>query len=227
MSTGKGSEQLKVYEQHRLFKGEYLLQAWFLLMNGLFLFLSQELGLGSPIELLGRAALRELAPTSVRISRERIFFLRQYDRRAGLEPLSLGVYVAVPPTRLIALMHPELIMRLIPHLNHQAMNRLHCYTKYSLANGSSPQSAHPVVKRGIIDTHFNLDSFSGCRNWSLLDLENSESLPIPLQYAIANYVFPKKWHFLTSHVRADPRLRISLGVHLHMITDSQVHLLFF
>lgn len=226
MSTGKGSEQLKVHGQHQLFSGEYLLQAWFLLMNGLFLFLSQELGLGSPIELLGCVALRELAPTSVRFSEEEYFFLREYDRRAGLEPLPLGAYMAVPPTRLIALMHPELMMRLTPHLNPQAMNRLHSYTKYSLANGSSPQLGHPEVKRGIIDTHFHLDSFSGCRNRSLLDLENSESLPIRLPFAIANYVFPKRWHLLTTHVRADPRLRITLGVHPHMITDSQVDLLF-
>lgn len=226
MSTGKGSELPKVHGQHQLFTGDYLLQAWFLLMNGLFLFLSQELGLGSPIELLGCAAIRQLAPTSIRFSEEEYFFLREYDRRAGLEPLQLGDYMAVPPTRLIVLMHPELMSRLIPHLGYQAMNKLQSYTKYSLANGSSLQLEHPVVKRGIIDSHFHLDSFFGCRNQSLSDLENSESIPIRLPFAIANYVFPKRWHFLTAHVRADPRLRITLGVHPHMITDNQVDSLY-
>ena len=129
--------------------GEYLLQAWFLLMNGMFLFLSQGLGLGSPIELLGCAAVRE-------------------------------------------------------------------------ANGSSPPVGYPSVKRAIIDTHFHLDSFSSHQGCSLSDLESSISKPllVSIPFAIANYVFPDKWSRLSEHVRADPRLRITLGVHPHMITES-------
>ncbi|MCG8046072.1 MAG: TatD family hydrolase, partial [Candidatus Thiodiazotropha endolucinida] len=198
----------------------------FLLMNGLFLFLSQELGLGSPIDLLGCAALQGLAPSSVKFSEEEYFFLREYDQRAGLEPLQLGEYMVIPPTRLICLIHPELMSRLAFHLNPQAMTRFQSFTRYSLANGSNPQSGHPVVKRGIIDTHFHLDSFFGRQNQSLSDLEHSESLPIHIPFAIANYVFPKRWHLLSDHVRADPRLRITLGVHPHMITNDQVDQLY-
>lgn len=53
MSAGTGRDLRSVHGRHQLFTGDAILQAWFLLMNGLFLFLCQEMGLGSPIELLG------------------------------------------------------------------------------------------------------------------------------------------------------------------------------
>ena len=124
-----------------------LLQAWFLLLNGLFLFISQEMGLGSPLELLGCAAVTELTSPYLRFSQEDYVFLREYDQRAGLEPLSLGDYMAIPPTRLVALIHPAIMIRLIPHLNSQAMTRLKFVTQYTLGNGSIPLGWYPMVKR--------------------------------------------------------------------------------
>ena len=86
----------------------------------------------------------------------------------------------------------------------------------------------PSVKRAIIDTHFHLDSFSGRQGYSLSDLEGliSEPLLVSIQYAIANYVFPDKCSRLSEHARADPRLRKTLNVHSHMLTESQVTSLF-
>ena len=66
---------------------------------GLVLFIGQGLGLGSPIEMLGCAAVRELTTRPLGFS-ERLSFLR------GLEPLSDDEFLAMPPTKLIALMHP-------------------------------------------------------------------------------------------------------------------------
>ena len=94
MSAGKEMELQNMHSRHQLFSGENLLQSWFLLLNELFLFISQEMGLGSPIELLGCAAVRELAPSTPRFSEGEYTFLREYDRRAGLEPITLGVYTA-------------------------------------------------------------------------------------------------------------------------------------
>ena len=82
------------------------------------------------------------------------------------------------------------------------------------------------MKKGIIDSHFHLDKFFGRRNRSLSDLEGSKSIPIRIPFAIANYVVPSRWHLLSEHVRADPRLRITLGVHPHLIIESQVESLF-
>ncbi|MEW8547610.1 MAG: hypothetical protein AB2693_29225, partial [Candidatus Thiodiazotropha sp.] len=143
MSAGNERELQNVHGQHRLFSGENLLQAWFLLMNGLFLFISQEMGLGSPIDLLGCAAVQQLTPFTLRFSEEEYFFLREYDRRAGLEPVSLGVYTATPPTRLITLIHPALMTNLISQLSYQAILQLKHYTQYSLVNGSTPPEGYP------------------------------------------------------------------------------------
>ena len=226
MSAGNVRELRDVHGRHQLFSGESLLQAWFLLLNGLFLFISQEMGLGSPLELLGCAAVTELTSPYLRFSQEEYVFLREYDQRAGLEPLSLGDYMAIPPTRLVALIHPAIMIRLIPHLNSQAMTRLKFVTQYTLGNGSIPLGWYPMVKRGIIDSHFHLDKFFGRENRSLSDLENSKSIPIRIPFAIANYVFPSRWNLLRDQVRADPRLRFTLGVHPHMITETEVESLF-
>ena len=64
MSAGNERELRNVHGQHQLFSGQSLLQAWFLLVNGMFLFISQEMGLGSPLELLGCAAVTELTSSS-------------------------------------------------------------------------------------------------------------------------------------------------------------------
>ena len=79
-----------------------------------------------------------------------------------------------------------------------------------------------------IYTHFHLDSFSGRQGRSLSDLESSISEPllVSIPFAIANSVFPDKWSHLSEKVRADPRLGITLSVHPHMITESQVTSLF-
>lgn len=231
MSAGAGRDLQAVHGGHQLFRGESLLQAWFLLMNGLFLFLSQGLGLGSPMGLLGCAVMQELLPGPLRFSEEELFFLREYDRRAGLEPLPLGGYIVTPPTRLIALMHPALMTKLIVHLDHEAITQLKSYTKYALFDPDLPECSilpigYPTVKRGIIDAHFHLDKLSDHKDISLSDLESSKSLPIRVPFAIANYVFPSSWKYLSDNVRSDPRLRITLGVHPHMITDSEVDSLF-
>ena len=126
MSAGNERELRNVHGQHQLFSGQGLLQAWFLLVNGMFLFISQEMGLGSPLELLGCAAVRELTSSSpLNFSEREYFFLGEYDRRAGLEPVPLGEYIVLPPKRLIALIHPALLTPLLSSFTPQAMMGVH------------------------------------------------------------------------------------------------------
>ncbi|MCG8035097.1 MAG: TatD family hydrolase [Candidatus Thiodiazotropha taylori] len=216
----------QVHPQHQLFTGEAQLSGWFMLMNGLFLFLSQQLGLGSPIELLGCAAVRELTLDTVRFSERDLFFLRDYDSRAGLEPVSSAIYLSIPPTRLIALTHPKLFVLLITQLNPDVISQLKFYTRYALYDGSIPPEGYSILKRGIIDAHFHMDKLSDFRCISLSDLEGSRPIPIRLPFAIANYVYPSRWNLIGDRVRMDPRLKITLGVHPHLITNDDCDTLY-
>ena len=94
MSARTGRDFRNVHGTLQGFTGEAMIRGWFLLMNGLFLFLSQQVGLCSPIELLGCAVVRELSSRLLRFSEDELFFLREFDSRAGLEPVSPSVYMS-------------------------------------------------------------------------------------------------------------------------------------
>ena len=104
---------------HRAVSGKSLLQAWFLLMNGVFLFFMQELGLDSLADLLAYAGTLELSPKSVRFSGEECNFLREYDRRAGLEPLANEGYMVFPPVWIIAMSNYLVLVRLLSRLSEK------------------------------------------------------------------------------------------------------------
>ena len=92
-SEGFGKDCARFHRGDRLISGDNLLRAWFLLMNGLFLFMSRELGLNSSTDLLTLAAAQHLP----KISEEEYFYFREFDFRVGLEPLSIGDYMTLPP----------------------------------------------------------------------------------------------------------------------------------
>ena len=68
-------------------------------MNGVFLFIMREVGLGSLADLLAYAQTLELSPHFIRFSGEECNFLREFDRRAGLEPLADEGYMVFPTVR--------------------------------------------------------------------------------------------------------------------------------
>ena len=72
-SEGFGKDSDRFHKGHRLISGENLLRAWFLLMNGLFLFMSRELGLNSCTDLLTLAAAQHL-PKTPKISKKEYFY---------------------------------------------------------------------------------------------------------------------------------------------------------
>ena len=70
---------------HQRIIGDYLLEAWFLLMNVIFLLMARELGLGGIHDLLGYVVAHNLYPNIFRFSEDELFFFRDFDRRSGLE----------------------------------------------------------------------------------------------------------------------------------------------
>ena len=81
-SEGCGKQLSRFHGRHQLIGGEALIQAWFLLMNGVFIFIYQRLGLGSFTDLLEYVAAINLSATPLRFSEEKCVFLREYDKRA-------------------------------------------------------------------------------------------------------------------------------------------------
>ena len=182
MSAGNEREFQNMHGRHQLLCGEYLLQTWFLLVNGLWLSISQQLGLGSPIELLGCATIRELAPSPLRIFKREYFFLREYDRRAGLEPLSVGEHMAIPSTRLVALIHPKFISQLISHLNHREMSRLKYHIQYTLIDGQNNPRMCEVAEEADRSLDVTLSELVGVCNRNAARLYNlSCNLPFLME----------------------------------------------
>ena len=89
ISEVHGIELNRFHTRHQLIVGGPLIEAWFFLMNGVFWFLVEELGLGTCSDLL--------YSTSFIFSAEEIFFFREFDRRFGLEPLTTDGYKKIPP----------------------------------------------------------------------------------------------------------------------------------
>ena len=218
----KSSKQSKFHTDHQSICGESLLQAWFLLINGIFHFVIRELCLDSFADLLMFVVDRGLCPNRIQFSEEEIVFLREYDMRAGLEPLSADQYQSFPPSRICVLTHFQLLQRITPFLSSTAQSRFPYLNEYRQFDGSYPPIGHPRMRIAIIDTHFHLDKLSSCLRKSFVQLESSESIEVRLPYAIANYVYPSNWDKIRSQVGSNPNLKITLGVHPHMLLRQSV-----
>ena len=107
-------------------------------MNEVFLFFMQELGLDSFTDLLAYAGSLELYPKSFRFSEEECNFLREYDRRAGLEPLVNEDYMVFPPVRIIAMSNYLVLVRLLSRLNEKTRKVFLGLTQYANIDGSRP-----------------------------------------------------------------------------------------
>jgi len=206
---------------HGRVKGEDQLRAWFLLVNGLMLFISSCLGLGSLEALLGLVVEKQLASSSAHTFLEdEEFFLREYDQLAGLEPKPK--YDVCPPTRTSELLHYHTLTQIFLQLTPDQRTEAWHYSVYCNPDGSSPPLGHPVFKYHIIDGHFHLDQLTGGSSRSLRELEVQAKSDITLVHAIANFVFPYKWGTISKLVELDSRISFTLGVHPHFIYRNTV-----
>ena len=76
-----GDTQLRTFHPgHEGFSGEANLGIWFLLVNGIFLFISQSLELASLGDLLPFVMDGQRWVSPPQFTEEKVFFLREYDR---------------------------------------------------------------------------------------------------------------------------------------------------
>ena len=198
--------------------GDSMLQAWFLLMNGVFFFIMRELDLDSLSDLLSCAGTLGVVPKDLRFSEEEIVFLREYDRRAGIEPLTDNGYLVFPPTRIIAMSSHLVMMRLLSRLSDEAKAAFKTLVHYVSIDGSVAPKGHPVLKLGIIDSHFHMDRLSSRYLTQTGGLGDSTMTnPVRLIFGIANYAYQDSWHSIDRHLRFNPNLKFTIGVHPHKI----------
>ena len=213
----------RFHRMHQRIIGDYLLEAWFLLMNGIFLFMARELGLGSIHDLLGYVVAHNLYPNIFRFSEDELFFFRDFDRRSGLEPVIADCYKEIPPSRLIVLSNFSVFTRLLARLSPAVRLAVLSVHQYIRSDGSSLPYGHPKMTVGIIDSHFHLDGFSHQHSTTLSDLERSMNIPFSatLRFAIQNFVFPSRWFKIGRQMAGEPRLRFTLGIHPHVLAKNR------
>lgn len=232
-SEGYGGQLLRFHRRHQLFGGELMMQAWFLLMNGVFLFIGRELGLGGSLpDLLEFVVTHQLLPTSLDCSEEEYHYFREFDQRSGLEPLTASGYRSLPPTRPVVISNHLIMTRILSRLSEAAQIAFESVMWYVMPDGSTPLIGYPTLTIGIIDSHCHIDSISGSkdrkhkkrRNITLLaTLENSVTYkPSRLIYAISNYCYPSKWSMIDDQVRDESRLKYTVGVHPNLINRLSI-----
>jgi len=227
-SASDQPEMQRAHASHGKFEGESQLKAWFLLVNGLLLFISGCLGLGSLEALLGLVVEKQLAPSSqcrnARFHEEEELFLREYDRLAGLEPKSH--YAVNPPTRTSELLHYQTLMQIFLQLSPDHQSQVVHYVSYLLPDGSSPPVGHPVIQYHVMDAHFHLDQLAGSSKYSLRELEVRANSTVNLVHAIANFVYPYSFGSIAKLTDSESRVSFTLGVHPHFIYRNTVDIEF-
>lgn len=221
--AGDVQDLTRFHGNHRRFHGDYLMRAWFLLVNGFFLLISRSLGLPSINSLIEYVVAEQLFTPLPGFSEEEGFFVREYDRLAGLainQNLSSN-----PPNRISQLLHFRVLANLLQKVNPEDRTRLRTTLNYVNPDGSSPQLDHPILSYSVIDSHFHLEMLVDRSRKSFRELEVSHST-VNLVHAIANFVYPSKWSKIPGLMATDSRLRLSLGVHPHLIQLNNVEIMF-
>ena len=210
---------------HRGIVGEDSLQAWFLLMNGMFYFIIQELGLKSFNDFLAYAGtLEEIR--FIKFREEELVFLREYDRRAGMEPLKDFEYMTVPPIRIISLSYYMMMGEFLLKMSETARIAFQTLNHYVNMDGSVATEGHAVFKLAIIDSHFHMDMLSSDTFTLTEGLDNPNTTPVKLKYGIASYVHVEKWHTINRHLRSNPVLKFTIGVGPHKVLPHLARPLF-
>lgn len=218
--TNEGtSQQLsRFHSGHGRLVGVSVLNSWFLLMCGLMNFIIVELGLETFADIVHFVTVEELYPQCFApFSEEECFFFREFDRRAGWEPLTTLQYSTFPPTRPSVIMHYRILARLLNMLGRASWQNLKTLSHYALPSGFHSPPGHLVLKLGMIDSHFHLDELLGRTGRSFGELESSATSNNRILYAIANYVYPSKWQCIGQQVQMNSRIKFSLGLHPHMV----------
>ena len=128
--------------------------------------------------------------------------------------------MTLPPTRLCIIGHPAVMTALLAKFTVQSRSAFVRYTEYLQFDGSLLPWLSPD-ENGNHRFSLHLDKLSNRKDMPLLDLETMKTdMKIYLPFVIAHYVYSIKWDFIGDRVWEDPRIKLTFGIHPHMIAKA-------
>lgn len=210
--------------QHETYFDDARLGQWINLVNGVLHFFRFQLDLDDLQDLLQYVVEHVLFPAPdpsiVIFSELETSLMKEYEKKCNLD--CSAPYCISPPHSVVCLVHWRIIANLLKQLGEKVLGDfkvLELPLNYQGFPVSSVASLTPPLP--FVDTHFHLDvtlKRTKCRTFSELS-HSCCSSPLDVKLAIANYVYPKHWPHWISHVGADPRVRVTFGIHPHFVKE--------
>ena len=92
--------------------------------------------------------------------------------------------------------------------------------RYAQIDGTEPPKGYPIMRLGIIDSHFHLDRLP---THNLIrssgGLKNMMTKSVNLIYGIANYVYTDSWNKMDRQTQS-PKVKYTIGIHPHRIMPN-------
>ena len=117
-----------------------------------------------------------------------------------------------PPNQIIKLLHWRILLNLFLHLTPQDKERL---KKFNVGQAFETQ---PELHKFFTDSHFHLDKLlDKLKVNTLKEVQDKHQQDHSLDFAIANYVYPEKWHKILADMTSNTNIMYTIGVHPHKI----------
>ena len=117
-----------------------------------------------------------------------------------------------PPNQIISLLHWRILLNLFLHLTPQDQDRL---KKFNVGQQFETQ---PQLHKLFTDSHFHLDTLlDKLKVNTLKEVQDKHQQDHSLDFAIANYVYPEKWHKILADMTSNTNIMYTIGVHPHRI----------
>ena len=117
-----------------------------------------------------------------------------------------------PPNQIISILHLRILLNLFLHLTPQDQERLKKF------NVGQPFENQPYLHNFFTESHFHLDKLLDTLKINTLkEVQDKYQQDHSLAFAIANYVYPEKWHKILADMTSNTNIVYTIGVHPHRI----------
>ena len=116
-----------------------------------------------------------------------------------------------PPNQIISLLHWRILLNLFLHLIPQDQDRLKKF------NVGQPFETQLELHKFFTLTFSSDKLFDKLKVNTLKEVQDKHQQDHSLDFAIANYVYPEKWHKILADMTSNTNIMYTIGVHPHRI----------